>query len=131
MLPALLCHVIPAILQQKKAKTAKRGSKYSRDLDKLSKQEQRMMKNRESAARSRQRRQQHTTELEETNAQLLAEVASLRVQVCVRVRVCVQCFEFKYLSAPSHLQGQSVLMLFMCTTTCWHQDASWCLGITE
>lgn len=40
-----------------------------------------MMKNRESAARSRLRRQQHTENLEEHNTALKSEVLTLRAQV--------------------------------------------------
>jgi hypothetical protein len=50
--------------------------------ERLAKQEKRMIKNRESAARSRLRRQQHTEALEEQNAGLKAEVATLHTQVC-------------------------------------------------
>ncbi|WIA31815.1 hypothetical protein OEZ86_002682 [Tetradesmus obliquus] len=49
--------------------------------DRLAKQEKRMIKNRESAARSRLRRQQHTEALEEQNAGLRAELAALHSQV--------------------------------------------------
>jgi hypothetical protein len=47
----------------------------------MAKQELRMMKNRESAARSRLRRQQHTAQLEQENEQLQAEIDSLKAQV--------------------------------------------------
>jgi cell division protein FtsB len=40
-----------------------------------------MIKNRESAARSRLKRQQHTTQLEQENAQLRSQVAALTAQV--------------------------------------------------
>lgn len=40
-----------------------------------------MIKNRESAARSRLKRQLHTTQLEQENQQLQAQVASLTAQV--------------------------------------------------
>jgi hypothetical protein len=49
--------------------------------ERLAKQEKRMIKNRESAARSRLRRQQHTEALEEQNAGLRAELAALHTQV--------------------------------------------------
>lgn len=49
--------------------------------ERLAKQEKRMLKNRESAARSRLRRQQHAEQLEEQNKHLEAEVATLHSQV--------------------------------------------------
>jgi hypothetical protein len=49
--------------------------------ERLAKQEKRMIKNRESAARSRLRRQQHTEALEEQNAGLKAELGALHTQV--------------------------------------------------
>jgi hypothetical protein len=51
-------------------------------MDKMAKQEQRMNKNRESAARSRLRRQQHTAQLEQENEELRAQVEMLNQQVC-------------------------------------------------
>ncbi|KAF6256754.1 hypothetical protein COO60DRAFT_1702216 [Scenedesmus sp. NREL 46B-D3] len=51
--------------------------------DRLAKQEKRMIKNRESAARSRMRRQQHAEALEEQNAGLQADVAALHTQVAM------------------------------------------------
>jgi cell division protein FtsB len=44
----------------------------------MAKQELRMMKNRESAARSRARRQQHTVQLEQENEDLRAQVQDLQ-----------------------------------------------------
>jgi hypothetical protein len=77
------------VLQRKGAK-GKKGS-GRRDHDKLAKQELRMIKNRESAARSRMRRQQHTAQLEQENEELKGQVARLQEQVCARHTVLAWC----------------------------------------
>lgn len=61
-----------SVLQRKGPKGKRTG------LDKMAKQELRMMKNRESAARSRARRQQHTVQLEQENEDLRAQVQDLQ-----------------------------------------------------
>lgn len=48
-----------------------------------------MIKNRESAARSRMRRQQHTAQLEQENEELKGQVARLQEQVGTAERTCV------------------------------------------
>lgn len=67
--------------QRKVGAKGRKGAGH-RDLDNLAKQEQRMLKNRESAARSRLRRQQHTAQLEQENEELRAQVELLNQQVC-------------------------------------------------
>lgn len=74
-----------------------------------------MIKNRESAARSRLRRQQHTEALEEQNAGLRAELAALHSQVggraCLPCHMCkiqVVAFELVAERAALHRQVQGV-----------------------
>lgn len=100
-LPCMLLLLLQTFLQRKGK--GKKGA-GRRDIDKLAKQEQRMIKNRESAARSRLRRQQHTAQLEQANEELKGQVAALTEKVCAEVQcavkqvlatfllVCVRCW---------------------------------------
>jgi hypothetical protein len=67
---------------QKKGKGKAGKKRSSREADKCARQELRMIKNRESAARSRLRRQQHIQELEEENALLRGQLETAEAQVC-------------------------------------------------
>lgn len=70
------------LLPKRKVGVKARKGAGRRNVDKLAKQEQRMLKNRESAARSRLRRQQHTAQLGQENEELRAQVELLNQQVC-------------------------------------------------
>ncbi|XP_012845013.1 PREDICTED: protein FD isoform X1 [Erythranthe guttata] len=79
------------------AETAAAGKKRFPELEKGSgdRRHKRMIKNRESAARSRARKQAYTIELELEVAQLLEENAKLKEQqekVCLSLRECVTVF---------------------------------------
>lgn len=101
-------------LQRKGANKAKKGS-ARRDLDKLAKQEQRMIKNRESAARSRLRRQQHTADLEQENEALRCQVADLTTQVRLQAasQPCVPSCMACHMLSELVLQGLWMVQYFL------------------